>query len=249
MPIKRFVIFAAPRTGSNLLCTLLNSHPRILCHHEVFNPRGIFYAIDRRDGSFDLGSMVERDRAPADFLDRLWRETEGATHVGFKMTRGQQEDILRLVLNDDTVQKIVLSRTNRIRTYLSHLIAEYTDQWEVYDETELVGDMPRFNIDAGELEAHAQINAAFYADLKSVLASSGQSWLEVLYQDLMSRTTHERLLAYLGADSATLEAGSIRQNGRDLEALIDNFDELATTLEATDFCKELNELEEMAEDG
>ena len=36
----RFVILAAPRSGSNLLCTLLNSHPEILCHHEVFNPVG-----------------------------------------------------------------------------------------------------------------------------------------------------------------------------------------------------------------
>ena len=36
----RFVILAAPRSGSNLLCTLLDSHPEILCHHEVFNPVG-----------------------------------------------------------------------------------------------------------------------------------------------------------------------------------------------------------------
>ena len=33
----RFVILAAPRTGSNLLCTLLDAHSRILCHHEILN--------------------------------------------------------------------------------------------------------------------------------------------------------------------------------------------------------------------
>ena len=46
--MTRFVILAVPRTGSNLLCTLLNSHPEILCHHEVFNPQGIFTALTHR---------------------------------------------------------------------------------------------------------------------------------------------------------------------------------------------------------
>ena len=42
-----------------MLCTLLGSHEDVLCHHELFNPRGVFYALELRDGSFDLG----RDRA------------------------------------------------------------------------------------------------------------------------------------------------------------------------------------------
>ena len=37
-----------------MLCTLLGSHPEILCHHEVFNPSGIFYALYYRDGRIDL---------------------------------------------------------------------------------------------------------------------------------------------------------------------------------------------------
>ena len=64
----RFAIVAAPRTGSNMLCTMLNAHPEILCHHEIFNPAGIHYALDHRDGQFELGSMAERDRYPTAFL-------------------------------------------------------------------------------------------------------------------------------------------------------------------------------------
>ena len=39
---RRFVILAARRSGSNLLCSLLGSHPHVRCHHELFNPNGIF---------------------------------------------------------------------------------------------------------------------------------------------------------------------------------------------------------------
>ena len=70
--MTRFVILSVPRAGSNLLCTLLNSHPEVLCHHEVFNPRGIFYALTHRDGSFSVGSVAERQRDPLGFLERLW---------------------------------------------------------------------------------------------------------------------------------------------------------------------------------
>ena len=104
----RFVILAAPRSGSNLLCTLLNSHQEILCHHEIFNPSGIFYVLDHRDGSLDLGTLEDRDRRPLEFLDRLWRHDLDFPCVGFKMTRGQDERVLEAVLADRQVCKVLL---------------------------------------------------------------------------------------------------------------------------------------------
>ena len=35
--ITRFLVVCGPRTGSNMLCSALNSHPRIVCFREVFN--------------------------------------------------------------------------------------------------------------------------------------------------------------------------------------------------------------------
>src|SRR4051794_40219654 len=60
----RFVILAAPRTGSNMLVTLLGSHPDVLCHHELFNDTGIYYAVPLRGGGFDLGTMEDRLHDP-----------------------------------------------------------------------------------------------------------------------------------------------------------------------------------------
>ena len=82
--MQRFVVLAVPRTGSNLLCTLLNSHPEILCHHEVFNPQGIFLALSHRDQVQQFGDMTDRDQEPLAFLESVW--DSGANHrcVGFK---------------------------------------------------------------------------------------------------------------------------------------------------------------------
>ena len=69
--MTRFVILAAPRTGSNLLCTLLNSHPQVLCHHEVFNPGGVFTALDYHGDGLHVDALAQRDADPLAFLDRV----------------------------------------------------------------------------------------------------------------------------------------------------------------------------------
>src|SRR5437763_1727781 len=115
-----------------MLCTLLDSHPAILCHHELFNPAGIFYALGLRDGSLALGTMAERDRDPMAFLNRLWGAHQGNACAGFKMTHRQNDMVFRSLLVDATIKKIILRRKNRVRTFVSRLIAERTGVWEAY---------------------------------------------------------------------------------------------------------------------
>ena len=61
---SHFVILAASRSGSNMLCRMLDSHPAILCHHEIYNPKGIRLAVTLRETDFTLGTMAERERDP-----------------------------------------------------------------------------------------------------------------------------------------------------------------------------------------
>jgi LPS sulfotransferase NodH len=123
----RFVIFAAPRTGSNLLCGLLNAHPDILCHHGLFNPKGIHYARDHRDFAPDIS---DRDADPLRFLDRIWAAAAGRRAVGFKMNRGENGVTVDAMLRDLAVKKILLKRRNRVRAFVSETIAEMTGLWE-----------------------------------------------------------------------------------------------------------------------
>jgi LPS sulfotransferase NodH len=241
----RFVVVAARRTGSNLLCTLLDSHPAILCHHELFNPRGIFCALSVRQGTFDLGSLERRDEDPTAFLDRVWREPRGHACVGFKMTCGQAEPVLEHVLRDSGVRKIVLRRRNRVKTWVSEQVAERLGQWEVYDETQLAAARPRLEIDVRDLREHVARNEAFYRQVEASLSESCQEFRRIWYEDLWSPEERARLLDFLEASptDTDLAPRSVKQNPRDLREVVANFDEVAEALRGDPLREELLDLE------
>ena len=239
--VTRFVILAAPRTGSNLLCTLLNSHPEILCHHELFNPNGIFYALEYRDGSLDLGDMEARDREPFAFLQRVWGHTQGASCVGFKMTRGQDAAVMQGLIEDAGVLKVLLYRRNRLKTYISEELARQTDRWEVYAEDELATHTSKLRVDVDSFKAHCEVNQKFYEAIRHALRSGRAPWIETVYENLLSGSEHVRLLEFLGvgATRVRLAEASIKQNDTDLRAHIENFQELEMALEGSEYLAEL----------
>jgi LPS sulfotransferase NodH len=241
--VRKFVILAAPRTGSNMLCTLLNSHPSVVCHHELFNPRGIFVALDHRNSHLDLGSVVERDRSPLCFLDRVWATSLGASHIGFKLTRGQGDPVMRHVLHDSSVAKIVLRRSNRLKTFVSQLSAEHSDHWEAYDDGPAMPSSPMVRIEIEALEAHARLNEEFYEDLHRELALGEQPYIDLRYENLHRRREHTRVLSFLGLTPPhpRLAAASVKQGGRDLRAMIANFDELDVALRGSGYHEELHD--------
>ena len=227
-----------------MLCTLLNSHPAILCHHELFNPRGVFLALDRRGDPHGLGAMDQRDRDPTGFLDGVWKAAGEASHVGFKVTRGQAEAVRPLLLRDPGIAKIVLRRSNRLKTFVSYLIAEQNNRWEFYGGEARPGPPPRVAVERGALEAFARANEAFYEALHAELARHGQRYLELRYEALGSRTEHERLLAFLGLSPPHpwLSAASVKLGSRDLHAAIANFAELDEDLRGTSYHAELHDV-------
>ena len=239
--MTRFVILAVPRTGSNLLCTLLNSHPQILCHHEVFNPQGVFTALDYRGQGLSVESLRQRDQDPMAFLDRVWQTGTDNTCVGFKWTRGQNEDVLKSVLKDDQVKKIVLRRRNRIKTYVSERIAQQTQQWEVYSRHELTLPRPRIHVDAVELLEHIASNQRFYAELSAAVSQPNQQHLEVEYEMLFDRNVQVRMFEFLAVPSPEMRpiAASVKQNSSDLRDTIANFSELAARLPDGELTTEL----------
>jgi LPS sulfotransferase NodH len=237
----KFIILAAPRTGSNMLCTLLNSHPDVLCHHELFNPNGIFYALEYRDGTLDLGSMETRDQDPFRFLQRVWAHSQGASCIGFKMTRGQNAAIMQGLINDHGVLKIILYRRNRLKTYVSEELARQTDRWEVYAGDELVTDVPKLNVDVKAFRAHSELNESFYKHIRDTLQSGRQPWIETAYEDILTRAEHVRVLEFLGigATQTMLTQSSIKQNDTDLRSHIENYQELELALEGSEYLAEL----------
>jgi LPS sulfotransferase NodH len=228
----RFVIFAAPRTGSNLLCGLLNSHPDILCHHGLFNPDGVHYALDHRDGSLDFGSRGERDRDPALFLEQVWRNSLGMAAVGFKFNSGEDRRAPQQLIEDPLVRKVLLSRGNRVRAYVSALEAAATGQWESYGAADSLRRRRTVQVDPAGLWNYVNVSEGFYAQLRESLSATGQSFFSIDYESLRSPVEIGRLLRFLDVRSCGLRltAPSYKRESEDLSDLVVNFAELAAAL-------------------
>lgn len=239
----RFVIISAPRVGSNYLCSLLDSHPDILCHHELFNIDGIRYALSRRDTAFSLGTPRARDVDPVGFVHRAWRTHGGARAVGFKLARRHPEFVFRDVLADPGVRKIVLRRRNRLKTFVSELVARKERRWTHYGVKP--GELAeiRVEVEVEALHAYVEQQEAFYERVTRALAAHGQEAVEVVYEELFLPATQAKILAKLGfrdTDIEGLRGATPKRNADALRASIGNYDQLAARLAGTRFAAELS---------
>jgi LPS sulfotransferase NodH len=238
MPETRFLIACQPRTGSNWLCAMLQSHPRILCHHEVFHPDEIYYAVGHRDGRLaHLGSARDRDADPARFLERLWREDFGRPVVGVKLLGDQAPELRARLLADTGVKKVLLRRRSRVRAYVSLLRARASGFWArtSYDGLAV-------HVEAGELLDFARRYDAWYAGLRA--ATRSKPALEVVYEELQrDPRVLARLLEFLGVDSTGVQLGAHmpRQSSDTLREAISNFGALASALRGSTLEPELAE--------
>jgi riboflavin biosynthesis pyrimidine reductase len=240
-PLVRFVLFAAPRTGSNLLCGLLNAHPDILCHHGLFNPGGIHWARGGATLPDYPGGVGGRDADPAGFLRHVWSLQAGQAATGFKLNRDEDEGAVSLLLRDRGVRKILLRRRNRVRTYVSELVARQTGIWESYEQAALAAaPLPRLRLDPADLRRHAALNAAYYAQLEAVMRVDGQGWLDTSYEDLAQPGELARILTFLGQPlPAQLPSICHKRGPADLGEVVQNLDALRRALAGSDLAADL----------
>ena len=135
-----FVILCAPRTGSTLLHTYLNSHPRIRSLGEVLRE-----------------SVAEKGRAEADFLNQTIFRLRPAwfTAVGIKVFYEYETDerfsrVMEEIIRDKRVKIIHLVRRDLTRLYVSGQLAHQTGQWT---HNAPVGDNGKISLDIRAMRA------------------------------------------------------------------------------------------------
>lgn len=237
----RFVILATPRCGSNWLCSLLDSHPEILCHHELFNPDGIHLSRSLRNKP-DVMRQLQKHPAPLNLLTQAWNQAKSFKAVGFKLNLGQSALIFDQVLNDKHVRKIIISRRNRIRSYVSEMNAEKTGVWESFPESAPMPDPGPLRVNVHDLLRVTQRNQDYYRKLRDLLDETAQAALELEYEGLGKKQQHRRCLNYLEVSpSPSLVAATSRMNQGSLRSLISNFEQLKRELAGTDLQRDLQE--------
>jgi hypothetical protein len=234
VPRTRFVIATHPRTGSNWLCGVLNSHPEILCHYEVLHPQAVYYALTYPETRF-RPTVDERDADPRRFVDDLFARDFGHTAVGLKLMYGHAPELSGELLRDPSVRKIVLRRESRVRVFLSAKRAIRAGRF-----TQVSYDGIPIELDPAELLGFCRAYDEHFAWIDEQVA--GQDVLRLSYERLFDAGTVAGVLGSLGVtpvDESSLRALHRRQSFDSLPEAIANFEELERALAGTDLGVEL----------
>jgi LPS sulfotransferase NodH len=254
----KFVIFNYPRTGSNLLCGMLNQHPEILCHHELFNPTRIYYSKDfqclfdndisyRNDwilGKIGLSTIFARDIAPEKFIHKIWDNSFDAKAVGFNLFPSHIPNTASVIVSDETVKKILLIRRNKLKAYISLMIAKKSSVWDLY-KSDFARDpkipvQQKVHVNIKKFLAWCDKYDNFFEKLKNKCSLQGQEMIEIYYEDMVGEKQEEiktSLLGFLKVSQTIqyLKPPLKKQNTDSVRELVGNYNELKQKLEGTPF--------------
>ncbi len=136
-PKKRdnFVVIGLGRTKTNLLVSLLNQHPEIYCHGELFNPHFIGYRGNPKPITApELQFIVDKEfqtSQPIQYIKQVFQDTKKERNqriIGYKHLYEQQEIVRAYISSTKKIKKIIPVR-NPLFTYTSWKIAEASEQW------------------------------------------------------------------------------------------------------------------------
>lgn len=236
---NNFVIVGMARTGSTFLAGMLDSHPGILCHHELFNPTEIHRALKLKGSSVSFGTVAERDKDPWAFLRRVLAFREGGTAVGFKILSRQNPLILVSLLLNRGVRKIILFRRQLLEQYVSQRTAEMTDIWSSIPSgrrASPAGPVGPLVVDTHELRRFIRKNQWFYQAVKFLTRLTRQPAVRVAYEDLRDPRIVEQILTFLEVDpKEVLTTKTEKQATGSLEERIRNYAEVKNVLMKTRF--------------
>lgn len=239
VPPHRFAILTTGRTGSELLVSLLDSHPRIACAGELLH-----------EGRAFPNQYVAARAAMA----RL----RGMEAYGWKLLLSQYRNPGGIVggigdpdkyparLNRLGYRLILLERQNPVQQAMSFIRAAET-QFHHHR-----GDRAEFAptaVDAVTLMAATWIIEADTAALGRSLDS--EPHLRLTYEDDLldpgrHQATVDRVCDYLGIDSAPVRSDLVKIAPRRIRAMVSNYDEVSELFRGTRYASYLGDDEKAA---
>lgn len=235
MSPKKLAIVTTSRTGSNMLVFMLNSHPDILCHFELFHKEHIFHNFDEsmmEDASRLQGEewldLKNRDADPVKFLDEVMSLPFGKEVVGMKIFNSHNRAILDQIIEDEDFYKIVLFRHNQFFRYTSEVAARETGIYSVlkkYSYYDKLTERRKIHFNFTEYEKMTKVVEGFFNDLKSKLRGK-VFYCE--YTQIKEPWCEKALVKFLDIQDIPelRKDDQVRQNSSSLEERVENWDEL-----------------------
>ena len=252
----KFVVAGTQRTGTTLLRTSLSSHPRIVCHGEVFKlgkkpyalPGG-YWAFTRVDSAHRLQAAFFPRHACRNFLAELYGHRE-CSAIGFKLMLDQCEArpyLWPLVLQHQ-VKTILVTRRNLLKTLVSRQTAASTGVYHVS------ATLPAKSAVANWAARPVRIEAATVIRDLDAIAEESLEWrrrlenlefMELVYEEYVHDQPHwnARVLEFLRVPAQALKSDLKKVNPDVLRDLVTNYDEIADVLRKSpySFCLGAND--------
>jgi LPS sulfotransferase NodH len=218
---EKFVIITRSRTGSNLLVSLLNSHPNVVAYGEMFNrlhglsPQNIWSSV----------------------FTHLPQKTQ---QVGFKIFYYHPLDstnkwVWERIYNDPSLRIIHLIRENMLRTHVSRQIASLTMEWKNHSKkTQNTSARKTIYLDPNECINVFEKTQMWAKQCRDSLTN--HRTFELSYQELTGREQKSQLRTvqrFLGIEPISLGSPLKKQNDADLKELISNYSEVKSALMGT----------------
>jgi len=230
---KRFVILGMHRSGSGYLYTMLNNHPDLIVHGELFKPKNIGALSGKLKKAKGLRlqwlNKSFRDGQPMEFLERVMTYDPDAAYTGFKIFFSQEKEVLKHVIASGDYKKIVLLRENMLAAYSSAMTARTTGQGKVKK-----GETPKrvkIIFDANDFRRFENRRNKRISNGYRLLEKHGSPFLEVKYTELLSGQGFEKIFNFLEIPVMSLESEVVKRNPSRIIDRFDNPDQVIAYME------------------
>ncbi len=233
-----FVIITNQRSGSNMLVSMLDSHPQIRCFGELMRVtpdwmkrdgyRGVLRVLDQVDQIYKEDQY--RFQHPYEFVRAAFATAPKRDCYGFKIHLAQHPEFLSELIQDREWQLVVLQRENKLAQFSSSKIAEVTGQGNAPKGTRIVRARVEFkNKEFGRFLSQERKQ---WERVWSDIQTSGKDYFYLRYVDLVSKSAIQKLFKFLGVDPGfDVEPGTEKRNPSDILDRFTNREDVARTLE------------------
>ena len=243
----KFMISCTARSGSSMLSTLLNSHPRVLCHGEVLaaphESAGPYHDLRSQGADVDDWLREYRQERPEAFLYDVCFNPAGHQSVGFKFKLEESltssyKSFRELLAADKDIKIIHLQRKNILDKYVSLQMTRQSGVFSIRSSSQRP-DLRPFTIDIADFIAYVRKDRQRYETAFEMFRD--HPCLHLTYEELCeSRPAAlgkvQDFLELPQADLATMMIKVIKKN----TDLVLNLDEVREALAAEDAAAEMS---------
>ncbi|WP_353930089.1 hypothetical protein WJM97_17570 [Okeanomitos corallinicola TIOX110] len=219
----KFVIFSQGRTGSTLLCDLLNSHPKLHCDREILYDHVFF------PNSYINGKSKNSSKSIYGFKVKIYQLTQ--------VQKIKDPKYFLENLHKNNWKIIYLKRDNLFRHALSNLVALNKNQYHLKVSQELK-EKSKINVDCELLIEIMSKREKFLKEEADVLRNIPH--ITITYEDdLLRQKQHQNTLNnifdFLDIDSHLIGTTLLKIVPDNLESIIENYEEVISKVSQSQY--------------